>query len=108
MKWSILIGVLSALVIWLVAMMMHDWSVVYQISGSIGVTITLLATIVSGVLGYGSRFSGNDRMRANYRYEDQKDRYKRLDFATKLLMIGLPNLVTTILCVLYMHPPFGN
>ncbi|MGZ4133823.1 MAG: DUF5316 domain-containing protein [Tumebacillaceae bacterium] len=96
MKWSILIGAASACVIWLIALFMHDWSVVTKVSGTIAVVFILLSGIISRAFVLGNTTN------VHYVNETKKDREKRVDLSTKALLLGAPHLVTTLLCVMYV------
>ncbi|MEH7392383.1 DUF5316 domain-containing protein [Bacillus sp. JJ1503] len=84
-----LIGVLISIVVW-------GNEKAYLISGIIGMIFISISIVLSG-----SMVSG-DRMRANFETESVEDRRNRYSITLRSALIGIPNLVISLLCYMFI------
>ena len=87
---SLFAGIGFALIVIIAAAVTGKWELLGQICGLVGLGAMLIGAVLSGAL-----LSG-DRLRANYSHEPKADRSRRINWATKLLLFGLPNLAVVI------------
>ncbi|WP_164553396.1 DUF5316 domain-containing protein [Brevibacillus marinus] len=95
MKRSLLLGFSILLITAICSLVAHNLWITVTISGIIGVVCILLSAIFTGALTSG------DRLRANHATETSEDRRIRVNWAFKLALVGLPNLVAAILILLF-------
>lgn len=76
------------------------------IFGDIDIATKISGATVAICLGFGAIFSGllgsGDRIRANYSTEDNEERKRRTRWISKLLLVGLPNLLAVIVYITFM------
>lgn len=83
-------GVLSLITIGIISLIFEDWSLVFKVSGTIGLVACLISALLSGV------FISGDRVRGNWTHEDNKDKNIRQGWGSKLFLFGFPNIVGAI------------
>ncbi|ODA42367.1 DUF5316 domain-containing protein [Desulfosporosinus sp. BG] len=86
-------GILALIITSIVSFIFGDWSILFKLSGFIGIIALLISALMSGAL-----ISG-DRVRANWTHEDHEDGKNRQERAFKLFLFGLPNLVGAIIYI---------
>lgn len=89
------IGTGIAVIVVVSALALGNWSLLFKLSGSIGLISMLAAAIFMGI------FSSGDRIRANYSNETLEVSTKRRGLSTKLVLFGLPNLVASIIYLIF-------
>jgi hypothetical protein len=87
---SLFAGIGFALIVIIAAAVTGKWDLLGQICGLVGLGAMLIGAILSGALVSG------DRMRTNFAYERKEERNRRINWATMLLLFGLPNLAVVI------------
>ncbi|MEK3886392.1 DUF5316 family protein [Bacillus sp. FSL K6-3431] len=75
----------------IISAVLKDWSFIYKISGIIGLITIILAGLSSWVLADG------ERSRINPNSEIMIDKKGQLNSSTKILLVGLPNILIAIL-----------
>jgi hypothetical protein len=69
------------------------WSLFYKIIGIAAIVPLILSGLLTGA------FVGGDRNRANYHTTTKEDRHTNNEWAFRLFLIGLPNLIIVIIFV---------
>jgi hypothetical protein len=92
---SLAIGISLFVIIGLFSVVKGDWTLIVPYALYVGGFFIIIAALLSGAL------ASDDRLRANFSAETGEDRKRRLAWSTKLLLIGLPNIVGSLL-IYYM------
>ncbi|TKC18994.1 hypothetical protein FA727_05455 [Robertmurraya kyonggiensis] len=88
---NLLLGIILAIVGFLVSILIWGSDKAYFIPGGIGIILLGLSMVLSG-----SMVSG-DRMRANYATESSEDRHSRNKMLLNMTLICAPNLILAII-----------
>ncbi|WP_391120973.1 DUF5316 domain-containing protein [Psychrobacillus sp. L3] len=92
----LLVGIGISFISMVVALIMSDWSLLYKITGIVGVACIGIAGLLSG------GFVSGDQFARNYNSESHEDRFNRISNVSKILMIGAPNIIVAI-TALYLN-----
>ncbi|MBD1382851.1 DUF5316 domain-containing protein [Metabacillus arenae] len=95
MEKSFLAGSFLLVVGVLFSVMLNDWTLIYKISGSAGLTALLISGLLIGA------FINGDPFRANEHSEDQEDRRRRTNYAFLYAAFSVPNLVGSVVFYLF-------
>ncbi|MCK6256417.1 DUF5316 domain-containing protein [Fictibacillus sp. KIGAM418] len=90
MKSFFIAGLIVGAAVLLSAFILNDWSLLLNVSGSIGLVSLLAAGLFTGA------FIDGDRFRANYFSETKENRQDRIRYSTLLLLFALPNLIVAV------------
>jgi hypothetical protein len=78
-----------------VTLITDDWSLLYKITGIVGVVCLGIAGLLSG------SFVSGDQFARNYNSESQEDRFNRISNVSKILMIGAPNIIIAVIALYF-------
>ncbi|EST55115.1 hypothetical protein T458_11160 [Brevibacillus panacihumi W25] len=95
MKGSLIIGLGLLIISTIWSLIANDLSLIVKLSGSFGVICLLLSAIFVGAMNDGDRIRSYDNL------ETKDDRRTRRKWAINLAIVGLPNLITAILILIF-------
>ncbi|MFC4408948.1 DUF5316 domain-containing protein [Chungangia koreensis] len=91
------IGFGISLIIFVVALTTNDWSLLYKITGFVGLICLGIGALISGA------FISGDRLGRNLNSESETDRRKRITFTNRIVLIGAPNIAFAIILFLLLN-----
>ncbi|CAM4004674.1 DUF5316 domain-containing protein [Lederbergia lenta] len=71
----------------IISFLIIDWNFIYIISGTVSLLAIILASLSIGALADG------ERSRVKHQSENETDRKRQLSSTTKILLVGLPNIL---------------
>ncbi|PLR78882.1 hypothetical protein CU633_03575 [Bacillus sp. V3-13] len=88
---ALYIGIVLVIISILSAFILRDWTLLYKITGIIGILSLGVSALFSGA------FVDGDRMGRNLYSENKDTKQARFFLTNRILLIGLPNIITAIL-----------
>jgi len=80
-------GIGIVVVAFLISVFLSDFTLLYKITGVVGIISLVLSALFSGA------FVDGDRLGRNLQSESKEDRKQRFLLTNSILLIGLPNLL---------------
>jgi hypothetical protein len=93
---KLIIGLSIVVVALIISFISSDFTLLYKITGA----IALISLIVSALL-FGA-FVDGDRLGRNLQSESKEDRNQRFSLTNSILLIGLPNLLISVVSYFLM------
>ncbi|MGG1674170.1 DUF5316 domain-containing protein [Neobacillus sp. NRS-1170] len=79
-----------------ISLISNDFTLLYKITGAIGIISLILSALLSGA------FVDGDRLGRNLKSELKEDRNQRFSLTNSILLIGLPNLLISVVSYFLM------
>jgi hypothetical protein len=85
------IGAVIFCILGIAGLIADDAQLIVDLAGGVALVMLALAVVFSGSLGSG------DRIRANYGHEDNKERQRRNQWTSSLLLMAIPNILGAVI-----------
>ena len=93
---KLVIGLSVVVVAFLISALSNNYTLLYKITGAVGIISLVLSALLSGA------FLDGDRLGRNLQSESKEDRKQRISQTNSILLIGLPNLLIATVCFFLM------
>jgi Family of unknown function (DUF5316) len=93
---KLIIGLSIVVVAFIISFISSDFTLLYKITGAIAFISLIVSALLSGA------FLDGDRMGRNLQSESKEDRNQRFSLTNSILLIGLPNLLISVVSYFLM------
>jgi hypothetical protein len=93
---KLIIGLSIVVVALIISFISSDFTLLYKITGAIALISLIVSALLSGA------FLEGDRLGRNLQSESKEDRNQRFSLTNSILLIGLPNLLISVVSCFLM------